>query len=393
MAQLGSRQGRLARVYASGLQQQAAVTAPGGDGGGSGQARGGQAGGPPPLPLLPSSDPSRSSSGDGCSGSGDGPATTITSAAAYYPDVPTTDSDGDVGSHFGPWLIRGCAVPESTPSVGESLLDDDAAPMLGEGGSYEGEEEEEEHPGIWPAGMDPHLVGVALRLGGGGGSSAGLEDEFSFGDYSGVAAMGSPKPFLRGSRGSLGKLREGEEGNGLQMVDHDDDAGAYEEGGEEGERGRQEEEEEEEDTSADALRRVPSDVVRRAEHYAGECGASAACLRFVPWLHAIYGSIDVQPAFARLILDKPSIFVHAPGQVMRVLRAPALQPPPACVPALSWQFRRRYAHSHSAMRGQRAVRAAVPGPRYHPREAGPCPQEAGPKAVRVADLDLRRFPA
>ena len=287
MAQLGSRQERMTRVYASGQQQQqATVTANGGgSGGGSGRARDGQAVGRPPLPLPPPLDPSRSSSGDGCSGSGDGPSANtyaLVAAAAYYPDVPTTDSDGDVGSHFGPWLIRGSALPEVVPSVGDSLLDDDAAPMLGdvgEAGSYEGEEEEEEGgegaaaEGGWGGrayvrltGADPDLGGIGPQHGmagpgGAGGSSAGLEDEFSFGDYGGAVAIGSPKPFLRGSRGSLGRLQEGEEGDGLHLVDNDD--GADEEG----------REEEEEDISADALRRVPSDVVRRAEHYAGEHAA------------------------------------------------------------------------------------------------------------------------
>ena len=74
---------------------------------------------------------------------------------------------------------------------------------------------------------------------------------------------------------------------------------------------------------------------------------------------------------------------------MRVLHAPAPRPPPACAPALSWQYRRQYAPTRSAMQGPRAVRAAGPGPRCRPRVAGQCPLAAGLKAVRVADLDLR----
>ena len=151
MAQLGSRREKMARVYAESselqraiLSQLAAQRADAADGGWIGAATLALSGTGRRLPER----------NDGGGGGGGGLASSLVSC-----NVPTTDSDGggaEIGSHFGPWLDDG-SLPEGT-SAGTSLHeggddgddDGDNDAIMGhhedeeEGGVSYGEEEEEE---------------------------------------------------------------------------------------------------------------------------------------------------------------------------------------------------------------------------------------------------------
>jgi len=332
MAQLGSRREKMARVYRETAERQQAALhhlATFQRDVASGHNAGAFTHLPPNVRFLPrgggggSGQMSTTSDGQATATSLEGSGAGGMASSLISCDVPTTDSDGgggggggeDVGSYFGPWLAEGGA------SAGTSQHGDDVMMEDGDGdsGSYayeEGGDEEE-------AQSDP-------------GMEANPEFSF-FGHLGGIG----PVVVFAGQPQINPKYPE-EDGDEAAAGDSDSAAKAS--------ASRRSRGDDVQRPGRQIPTRVPSDVIRRAEEYAGESQIRIEKDLVVPYPSA---SPPCQTPIPNPLPTLSAMSVFHFTQATKALLGPAAQLRRACGPAWRRRSRRRCSPWPSATQARR----------------------------------------